>query len=338
MVAIAGIATVASAGYGIYQTSQNAKNTQSAISDQSAIAQSQFDQNAALQEEYLAYLEGALGEYGAASESIVNQTYQNVSNIISNINIPSVEDLMANAESLSLQDFQFRDDIQKQNLAYIAGDTEPQLREAQSLSASLAALDPAAFQGKMGDIFKSSIYGLKATTVGEPTGSFANLSAANLYNFSQQGLSNYLAISDFFSREGTVDPISPLQTAFDLQSIESNEAFGLAQLGIGNEQWAGTSLLNVESTKLNAAAGIGSTMLSAGSSNVNALANNLIGSSNAGIAANATEQAGYTQAASQLISGLTSYGAVTSMEKSNQVYTDYMNAQINKLNSSSKYV
>lgn len=331
MAVIAGVATVAGAGYTAYSTSQQAKNSQEQIGIQQGLSQDQFDQNAELQAQYLDYLKNALDQYGENSTSIIGTTYQNVSDIIANI--PGVSELMGEAQSLSLQDFQFRDTIQKQNLAFIEGGTDPQIREAQSLNASLAALDPSAFQGKMGDILKSNLYGLKAVTTGEPTGSFANLSAQNLYNFSQQGLSQYLAISDFFSREGTVDPISPLQTAFDLQNVEMN----LGQLKIGNEQWRGTSLLNVEGTKLGASNNIAQTGLQYGTANINTLGNNLIGASNATIAAGAAENAGYTQAISQLISGISGYGATRSMGASQQAQTDYYKTMAARYSAPSKY-
>lgn len=331
MAVIAGLATVAGAGYTAYSTSKQAKNSQGQIAAQQGISQDQFDQNAELQAQYLDYLQGALESYGENTSSIIGKTYQSVSDIIASI--PGVSDLMSEATSLSQQDFNYRDSIQKQNLAFIEGGTDPQIREAQSLNASLAALDSSAFQGKMGDILKSNLYGLKSVTTGEPTGSFANLSAANLYNFSQQGLSQYLAISDFFSREGTVDPISPLQTAFDLQNVEMN----LGQLKIGNEQWQGNSLLNAEATKLGASNNIAQTGLQYGTANINTLANNLIGTSNATIAAGAAENAGYTQAISQLISGLTSYGATQNMSASQQAQTDYYKTMAARYSTPSKF-
>lgn len=331
MAAIAGIATVASAGYGIYSSSKNSKAASEQISNQQGISQNLYDQNAALQEEWLSYLEDALKGYGENAGSIVETAYDNVNKIIAGIDIPTVGDLMGEAKSLSLEDFQFRDEIQKQNLNFIMGNTGNDIREAQSLNASLAALDPSAFQGKMGDILKSNLYGLKAVTVGEPSGSFANLSAANLSAMSQQGLSNYLQISDFFSREGTVDPISPLQTAFDLQQIASNEEFKIAELGINNEQWKGNNLLNVEATKAGMSGNIATIALQSGTANNNQLANNLIGTSNATIANNSATSAAITQSLSQLISGLTGYGSTQVQQKALQAQTDYYGAMTGKL-------
>ena len=319
MAAIAGIATVASAGYGIYSANKNSSAAQQQIGQQTQISQDQYDANLALQEEWISYLKDALKSYGENSTGIVEDAYSRVSNIISNI--PSVSDLMGEAESLSLKDFEFRDKIQKDNLNFITGNTLGDLRSAQSLNASLAAMDPNAFQGKMGDVLKSNLYGLKALTVGEPSGSFANLSAQNLYSMSQQGLSNYLQISDFFSREGTVDPISPLQTAFDLQSSE----FRVAELGINNEQWRGNNLLNVEATKAGMSGNIATIGLQYGTSNNNTLADNLIGTSNATIANNSATTAAITQSLGTMISGLTGMGATSTSQKALTAQQDYYN-------------
>lgn len=320
MAAIAGIATVASAGYGIYSANKNSSAAQQQIGQQTQISQDQYDANLALQEEWISYLKDALKSYGENSTGIVEDAYSRVSNIISNI--PSVSDLMGEAESLSLKDFEFRDKIQKDNLNFITGNTLGDLRSAQSLNASLAAMDPNAFQGKMGDVLKSNLYGLKALTVGEPSGSFANLSAQNLYSMSQQGLSNYLQISDFFSREGTVDPISPLQTAFDLQSSE----FRVAELGINNEQWRGNNLLNVEATKAGMSGNIATIGLQYGTSNNNTLADNLIGTSNATIANNSATTAAITQSLGTMISGLTGMGATSTSQKALTAQQDYYNS------------
>ena len=322
---VAGVATVASAGYGIYSSSKNASAAQTQIGNQTQIAQDQYDANAALQEEWLSYLQDTLKEYGSNATGIVQDAYDSVSKIIAGIDIPSVGDLMGEAESLSLQDFNFRDKIQKENLNFITGNSMGDLRKAQSLNASLAALDPTVFQGKMGDILRSNMYGLKAITVGEASGTFANLSAQNLYSMSQQGLSSTLQINDFFAKEGTVDPISPLQTAFDLQRIESDQTFKIAELGINNEQWKGNSLLNVEATKAGMSGNIATTALQYGTNNNNQLAGNLVGTSNATIANNAAESSGIMQSLGLLVSGLTGYGATSQSSKALDAQKNYYN-------------
>lgn len=323
MATIGGIATLGSAVYGISQTSKNNEENSLAIEDiisqQQQVSQDQFDANSKLQEEWLNYLKQALESYGANSTSIVGDTYSRVSDIISSL--PSVSSLMGEAKSLSLEDFAFRDQIQKDNFNFVTGNTLSDLRSAQSLNASLAALDPKSFQGKMGDILKSNLYGLKALTVGEASGTFANLSAANLYSMSQQGLSNYLQISDFFAREGTVDPISPLQTAFDLQNVEMNEA----QLGINNEQWRGNNLLNVEATKAGMSGNIATVGLQYGTNNNNTLANNLIGSLDAQIANSSTTTAANNQSLSSIVSALSGFTSTLNSQQAANAQKDYYN-------------
>lgn len=321
---VAAVATTAAAGYSVYSASQakkdakrNAANSASQLGNQSgyanslygnmnelamagfeannAIAEDRYEKNMALQEEYVNFLKSSLidfdgktGEIVSRSSGIADQTYTQIANVIGSINTPSASAFMDEAKSLSMNDFQFRDSIKKGNLNFITGGTQDELRSAQQMNSSLAALDENAFTGRMGDILRSNMYGLKALTVGEASGTFANLSAQNLYNFSQQGLSNSLAIGDFFSREGTVDPISPLQTAFDLENANTNKEFNIAKLGIRNEELKGNTLLGIqdtllqlENTKLNANQNIANTGLGFGTNAINALGNQLTSSQNA---------------------------------------------------------
>lgn len=321
---VAAVATTAAAGYSVYSASQakkdakrNAANSASQLGNQSgyanslygnmnelamagfeannAIAEDQYEKNMALQEEYVNFLKSSLidfdgktGEIISRSSGIADQTYTQIANVIGSINTPSASAFMDEAKSLSMNDFQFRDSIKKGNLNFILGGTQDELRSAQQMNASLAALDENAFTGRMGDVLRSNMYGLKALTVGEASGTFANLSAQNLYNFSQQGLSNSLAMGDFFSREGTIDPISPLQTAFDLENANTNKEFNIAQLGIRNEELKGNTLLGIqdtllqlENTKLNANQNIANTGLGFGTNAINALGNQLTSSQNA---------------------------------------------------------
>lgn len=359
MATIAAVATIGSSAYGAYATSKSFKQNKQALAEQSKlskdqfaasnkIAQQQFEQSMALQEEYMAFLQGALATYGENAPGIASNTYDKIGAVINNINIPGVSDFMGEAKTLSLDDFNFRDKIQKQNFEFITGGTQPELRDAQNLNASLAALDPSAFEGKMGELLRSDLYGLKAITVGEPTGTFANLSAQNLRNFSNEGLSNYLSISDFFSREGTVDPISPLQTSFDLQQIKSKEIFDIAGLNIGNEQSYGTNLLNIEAQKAGMAGNIAQigmqyetgaiNSLGAGLMNSqNAYYNNLFGVSNAQIANTAATQAGYVQAATQLVSATSGYTANARADKALQQQSDYYKMMLARSSTPTKF-
>lgn len=361
--AIAGVATVAAAGYSVYagnKASKEAKrNSQSQLSNQSGIAydqfgamngiaEEQFGMSMALQEEYIAFMKDSLEKYGVVADEyadkapgIAEQAYKSVSDVIQGINTPDVSAFMEQARSLSTEDFNFRDAYQKYNLNFITGDTQGDIREAQAMNASLAALDPSAFQGKMGDILRSDMYGLKALTVGEPTGTFANLSAQNLSSMQQQGLSNWLQISDFFSREGTVDPISPLQTAFDLENANTNKEFNIAQLSIRNEENRGSNLLNIanqivdnEKFKVGASGDIRNSGLKYGTDAINTLgnqllasqsmlSNNLIGVSNGQIAQGSVDQANKTNQTAQIVSAVSGAASTYQSYKNSQVQADY---------------
>ena len=360
---IAAVATVGSAAYGVYASNKASKDakrsTQSQLANQTGIsnsqfgamneiAEEQFGMSMALQEEYISFMKESLEKYGVVADAyaekapgIAEQAYQNVSDVIQGINTPDVSAFIEQAKSLSVEDFNFRDSYQKYNLNFITGDTQGDIREAQAMSASLAALDPSAFQGKMGEILRSDMYGLKALTVGEPTGTFANLSAQNLSAMQQQGLSNWLQISDFFSREGTVDPISPLQTAFDLENANTNKEFNIAQLSIRNEENRGSNLLNIanqivdnEKFKVGASGDIGNSGLKYGTDAINTLgsqllasqsmlSNNLIGVSNGQIAQGSVDQANKTNQTAQIVSAVS--GAATTYQnyKNSQVQADY---------------
>jgi hypothetical protein len=123
---------------------------------------------------------------------------------------------------------------QRENLDFILGGTDDQLRATQQENLDLAQGN---FSGFL-DSLRSSTLGALATTEGRPVGAFENLSARNQLAARSRGLSNFLSISDFFGREGTVDPPSALNVfgaATGLSEFEAREdaeetAFGLELL------------------------------------------------------------------------------------------------------------
>lgn len=241
-IAIGG-AGILGAGASLFGASQSANAIQQSAAQAQAAAKQAYGQNQGI-------LAGLTGDLGAAQGNIaqgltaasgsISAAYNQAQGIIAGI--PTVSQEYPQAQQLSQQDFDYRTGIQRQNLDFVLGNTQNSLRSAQTLNTSLANLDPSGFNAGTNKIINSSESNLKALTQGEPTGSFANLSAQNLQNFSQQGLSNELAISDFFSQQGTVEPVSPLQTAFGLQGV----AQSIAGLGIQNAQWQGQGLANVD--------------------------------------------------------------------------------------------
>ncbi len=374
---VAAVASVAATGYSVYSASQskkeakrNAANSSSQLANQAGfandqfaamngIAEEQFGMSMALQEEYIGFLKDSLIEFGnvapgiaedSANKSfgIAERTYNNIANVIEGIDAPSASAFMDEAKSLSMNDFQYRDAIKKGNLDFITGGTQDELRSAQQLNSSLAALDGNAFTGKMGEIMRSSMYGLKALTVGEASGTFANLSAQNLYSFSQQGLSNSLAMADFFSREGTVDPISPLQTAMDLEAANTAKVYNNAQLRIRNEENTGSSLLNIqgnlgnqlldiEKVKTGLAQNIANSGLSYGTQAINNLGSQLMSSqamlsenmfnlSNAEIAQGSVNQANQTNSNAAMVSAVSGAASTLQNYSNSRTQQDYYKA------------
>lgn len=334
--AIAGVVAAGAQAYSSYQQGKNARN---AISSQEGIAREQLEARNALLAEYLGGLQEAYAAFGergeeivAENKGIIEDSYSRINNIIKAI--PGIEQLFPRGEKLSRQDFDFRDAIKKENLRFILGDTEGDLRESQNLNTALAALNPEVFQGKFQSILQSDILGLKAMTVGEPTGSFANLSAQNLFDFSQKGLSNALAINDFFSREGTVDPISPLQISFDLRRLEE----GVADRYAGNERWrseslvsANNALIGIEQQKLRGAESIANLGLSFGGETQNAFANNMFNLSSASLAASNAQQQGYVNALNSAIGAIGGAYSLSLNQSAVSAQNQYNQAMIDRL-------
>lgn len=245
------IGSVASAGASLYAGSKSAKASKSAAAAQAKNAKAGYDLNL----EYLNFLKGeaaAFAENSAElledSKRVAEEGYTRIGSVIDAI--PTIEELYPRGEALSRKDFDFRTGIVRENLDFILGGTSDDLREIQEFSSSLANLEPEAFTNKFSKIIDASLLNLKAETIGEPTGTFANLSAQNLYNFSNQALSNYLAVNDFIAKEGTVDPISPISTTFDLFNVEAS----IADRRIGNEQFRTSNLIGINNAGLGVAA------------------------------------------------------------------------------------
>lgn len=308
-----GIATtVVGAGTSLYGASKNAKASKNSLAQQSA----QANQSYSLQKGWMDYFKEAIGAFSEQAFALAGESKDEIKGSYGRSNkiidaIPEVKFLIEEGKELSRDDFDFRTGIKRENLDFITGDTQDKLRDAQKLNASIAGLDSSDFMGKFSDIVKSSMFGLKADTVGDPYGTFANLSARNLYDFSQQGLSNTLAINDFFSKEGTVDPISPLQTAFDLRTVAEREA----GMKVQNEQWRANSIASVNSGLMGA---LGSSLGATGNAaqmgiglESNNLAN-LSNISNAGLVAQQAQTQAYVNAIGQLSSGIgQAYGLQT---------------------------
>lgn len=330
-----GVAAVAGAGASIYSANKGAKAAKSAAAQQNKYAQQNFD----LQSEYLKFQEGAAAEFAAKSEELIGESkgitedaYSRITGIINAI--PSIETLYPRGEGLSRKDFDFRTAIKRENLAFILGKTDDELRNAQQSRSELANLEEGAFVGKFNKIIRSNLLGLKATTIGEPTGTFANLSAKNLYDFSSKALSEFLAINDFYAKEGTVDPISPYAISQDLYTNE----FNLAGQKIGNERWRAESLININ----------GQAMGVAGQNYTNASQINQMGmqigqqyynalGQSAGISAgaDAARAQGISQGIGILAQGAAGIAGYSQQQQALNMQKQYQTALINSMNSGS---
>jgi hypothetical protein len=244
------IGTVASTASGVMAANASKKASKRAAAAQEKNAAAGLAAN----QEYLAFLEGAAGDYAERSEELLGESkkyaeegYGRIAALIAGI--PSVESFYDRGEALSRKDFDYRTGIARENMAFILGDTPDELREIQNNLAGLANLEENAFTNNFAKIARSSMLGLKAETTGSPIGLYNNLSAQNLEQFSNNALSNYLAVNDFFSREGTVDPISPYSVTTDLY----NANLGIVNMNIGNEQWRTGNLIDINKSGLGVA-------------------------------------------------------------------------------------
>lgn len=294
-------------GYSIYSSSQQAKAGKKALAQQGDQANLSYglqqDQLNFFKEAIAAFQEQAMALAGESKGEVKRAYNKSVSYIDA---IPEIKDLMPDAEALSREDFDFRTGIKRENLAFILGDNEKSLRDAQTINTDLAALDSANLQNRFGQIVRSQMFDLKASTVGDPLGTFANLSARNLYDFSQQGLSSALAINDFFAKNGTVDPISPLQTAFDLRTVAEKEA----ALRIDNERYRASTIADINyglTRALGVALGASGQSAQMGIGVEQGYLSDIINISNAGLVAQQNQNAAILQGIGQLGTAIGGY-------------------------------
>lgn len=329
-VAVAAIGT----GYTIYSGMQNKKASDSAIAnqgEQAALSYGlQLDQLEFFKEAIAAFQEQAMALAGE-SKGEVKRAYNKSLGYIDSI--PEISALMDESKNLSREDFDFRTGIKRENLAFILKDNEKSLRDAQTINTDLAALDTANFENRFGSIVRSRMFDLKANTVGDPFGTFANMSARNIYDLSQQGLSNSLAINDFFSREGTVDPISPLQTAFDLRTVAEREA----AMKVDNERYRASTIAQINNGLVGA---LGGALGATGKASLMGIGleqsrlSDIVNLSNAGLVAQQNQNAAILQGIGQLGTAVGGYQQYSLQRDALASQTALNNQLINKYISS----
>lgn len=107
----------------------------------------------------------------------------------------------------------------REGLKFSLGGADDAMRDAQLDFAKLASGDTSGFQQEV----KASAFGAIAEAAGMPLGTFANTSAKNMMQLRQFGTENALGITDFFAKQGTVDPVNPIDSIFGLAKFEQSE-------------------------------------------------------------------------------------------------------------------
>lgn len=181
----------------------------------------------AAMEEIIAYTD----EYREIVRQDTKDTRKNVNQIVGavkpikymlpvNMNrAKGVGEFMEEGKDFSQQSYDLQTEQKREGLKFALGGADDLLRKAQVDFAQLASGDTSAFEREV----KASAFGALAESAGLPMGAFANTSAKNLANFRQMGTENALGISDFFAKQGTVDPVDPLDSIFKLATFEREE-------------------------------------------------------------------------------------------------------------------
>ena len=196
---MASLIGLAVAGAGIWSASQSSKSTKKGLNEQ-------------LKE---------MARIRAENQKIAKETLNAEQGILDAL--PSLKSLLGEGGEIA--------DSQRQNLLdFVLGTTQEDLRSAQRTNAQIANFDFSGLNNDISKILRSGQFDIIAASAGEPIGSIANLSAQNVNAFAQQGLSNYLAISDFFAKTGQVDRFNPYNIATDLYKVQEGQVN--ARIGI----------------------------------------------------------------------------------------------------------
>jgi hypothetical protein len=162
---------------------------------------------------------------------------------------PNPEDFMDTANMLASNSFDFKTDQKRSNLQFSLGGADDLLRKAQIDFAKLSTGDTSAFEKNV----KASAFGALAESAGFPVGAFENTSAKNLMQFRQMGVENTLGITDFFAKQGTVDPVDPIDNLFKLASFDQSENARELTLDIFNREIDFKRQLSNQGTRLSKA-------------------------------------------------------------------------------------
>lgn len=271
---MASLIGLAVAGAGIWSASKSSKSTKKGLD-------SQLEEMARIR---------------AENQKIAKETLSTEQGIIDSL--PSLSSLLKEGGDIA--------DSQRQNLLdFVMGTSQNDLRSAQQTNAQIANFDFSSLNNDISKILRSNQFDVIAASAGEPIGTIANLSAQNVNAFAQQGLSNYLAISDFFAKTGQVDRFNPYSIATDLYKVEEGQ--------------------------INAKIGIQESYASRMTQSNNNWAASFADISNAQIANQANKYAAYNSA---IANGFSAYSGASSL-KTNRTVADaqvgFYNAQTSKI-------
>lgn len=193
MATIAAVAAIGAAGFGMYSSSKSAKKQQKNLDKQMKEARRIREEN----------------------KKISNTAFDDIYKLIDGVG--SLSDYLDEGEEIGRAQSNYRMD-------YVLGDTQDDLRNSLGINTRLGNWDFSDVDSSIGKVLKSNFYDIASITRDMPTGSFANLSVANMANLAQQGLQNTINTGDYISRVSGIDQYTPYRVAQDLFTIERDEA------------------------------------------------------------------------------------------------------------------
>ena len=178
MATVAAVAAIGAAGFGAWSSSKSAKK-------QDRMLKKQLEEARRIR---------------AENNKISDKAFTDINSLINGVG--SLSDFLTEGEKIGRAQSDYR-------MKYILGDTEGDIREAQRVNSNLAAFDFTDVNNSISKILKSNFYDIASITRDMPTGSFANLSVANIAGLAQQGLANAIDTGNYLSRVSGIDEYTP---------------------------------------------------------------------------------------------------------------------------------
>lgn len=147
----------------------------------------------------------------AENKGIAEGAYSDIDKLISGM--PGIEGFLEQAGGIASSQ-------RKDRLDFILGDSQGDIRKAQGIQASLAAFDFSGIGANLSKILESNTFDIASITRDSASGSFANMSVANIASLAQQGINNSINLGDFIGRISGIDDYTPYRIAQDLFTVE----------------------------------------------------------------------------------------------------------------------